>query len=106
MYRATTTQTSPICGALDLDSRQQNKIRIQKDQLKIGSILHYYGKDAPNTRWEICDVWYIHPGTMRKYSHNKVHYLKDILVLYCFFTKTKRLVSFRHISKSPLWRLQ
>jgi hypothetical protein len=105
MYRATAAQTSPICGTLDMDSRQQNKIRIQKDQLKIGSILHYYGKDAPNTKWEVWRIWY--SIGLRRYSHSKVFTEKDQIVL--FFQNNmnnRKSVSFRHISKSPLWRLQ
>ena len=79
---------------------------IAKDQLKIGSILHYYGKAAPNTRWEVCSIWWTHPNSLREYAHNNVHKMSDRIRLYCLFTNETKIRSFRHISKSPLWRLQ
>ncbi len=87
-------------------SDMDNKNYIAKDQLKIGSILHYYGKDAPNTLWIVSDIFYIHYMTKRRYSHKNVHLMSDRVSLICCneFHKNKYLL-FRHISKSPLWRL-
>jgi hypothetical protein len=80
-------------------------IPIQKDQLRVGSILHYCGKDEPNTRWEVWRIWYSLGS--RRYSHSKVFTEKDQIILFCQNNMSNRKsVSFRHISKSPLWRLQ
>ena len=81
------------------------KAPIKKDQLKIGSILHYYGKDEPNTRWEVWRIWYTLGE--RKYAHNKIYTVNDKVVLWCQkLDRPFKTISFRHISKSPLWRLQ
>lgn len=79
---------------------------IAKDQLKIGSILHYFGKDAPNTRWSVFKILYEHRRGFA--SHEKVFTLSDIIVLH-LIDKDKFSVkrcSFHYISESSIWRLQ
>jgi len=85
---------------------------ISKNQLKIGSILHYYGKDAPNTLWEVRFIKYHHKKSGRDHLHDSVYTLDDVIYLHMLkyhetFTLSKmKFNSFRHISKSLLWRLQ
>lgn len=79
-----------------------------KDQLKVGSILRYYGRHAPNTVWEVTSIRYcvIHNSELRSHKVTIPQTLQDQVKVKCRNDGTCMELSFQYLSYSAIWRLE
>lgn len=78
-----------------------------KDQLKVGSILKYYGRHAPGTTWEVTKIWYFTKvkGQYRSHRNQTVTKLDDAIEVVCQDDGTIMELTFQYLSYSAIWRL-
>jgi hypothetical protein len=110
-------------------AKAEDLVFFTKDQLKVGSILKYYGRHEPNTTWEVKAIWHFiyvkpslnHPGRAhfsskkidsnprngyyRRHKVASVNSLADQVEIICKEIKQKHMLEFGYISYSAIWRL-
>ena len=85
-----------------------DNIFFTKDQLKVGSILKYYGRHAPNTTWEVTSIrfYIMHKGQLRSHKVKSPQTLADQVEIKCRNDGTCMECSFQYLSYSAIWRLE
>ena len=79
-----------------------------KEQIKIGTILTYYGRLNPQSSWRVDRIvsHKLSPrGTWTPEPVKTVRYLSDIVYLGLIGTTFVRQGSFSHLSYSAIWRI-